>query len=395
MYRPVPPLAREYYGLAALSANVWKSNGTSAARNLVAYAGGILDGVQEEKFPFCSLAEAFTQAHCSALNIDMTLDAVHSILVGPEQVRVAREGDTVLVAFFGYNNERLGVSLLTVAIRRAASILEIPECDAAVILAAIIASYAYVWTSGKSGILRARVGMTISVKSANNPGREVYGTPACSSAPVAWHPLFYRLGFQTMPFSSEILHEGDCLNPPFTGYHFARSIDSVESRPDVEWVQLVVPTGWLPKLDETLKQDHNLIVTDELTSFNASVSPSQLCSLRVSANDVSSIRKSLMATVEQIQIGWGAHLPWRIPVLVLRIKEADYADFLSRSMRFDHVATFRQAAVLCVSGRVLLAHCGASEPFLLTELAATNSVILTPPGVVVQILGNSVLVHVA
>lgn len=393
MYRPVPPAAREYYGLAALSAVTWRSKGTSVARNLVGYGGGILDGLEEQDVPFCSLTQAFMHAQCLVLGLDhLTPTEAQSVVLGPDKVRVGREGDEMVVSFSTADDTRLTIPLLSTAVSRAATQLNLPSCDAAVLLAAVVGSYAYVWCN-RSGSLAPRVGMTIAVRSRVHPGRPVYGTPGCTRTPAAWHPLFARVGIPKTPFRRDVLRSEDCLNPPFSGHHFARCVDAIEHRDDVKWVQLIAPLGWLPGVGVAAQEDE-LIVTDELTACaSITVSSRQLCSFVLSSDKVPGVREALLRTVEGIHEGWGAHLPWRIPVLLVRVSgdkcKCILKDGGGTTTRITEVKAFANPSVLYIQGEALLAHSGSLEPFLITRRASVNALLLAPPGIVVKPLGDS------
>jgi hypothetical protein len=392
MYRPVPHPAREYYGLATLSAMAWRSKGKSVTRNLVGYGGGILDGLEEEDTPFCSLCDAFTHPQCAALGLEHLASVAQSTVIGPERVKVSREGDEVVISFSTIEGIQLSFSLLSTAVSRASTQLRIASCDAAVLLAAIVGSYAYVWFN-RSGSLAPKVGMIISVRSSNDPGRPVYGTPGCTRSSAAWHPLFYRVGIKKSPFRPNILFDGDCLNPPFLGYAFARCVDALETRcEDVTWVQLVAPLGWLPELGVP-SNEQELVVADELTSSeNNSISPCQLCSFRLSIDKIAEVRGAFMLTIEGIKEGWGAHLPWRVPVLIVRVSSETQSRAQKGKIFSNEVKSFAEPSVLSIQGQALLAHRGSREPFLVTCSMSMNAFILTPPGVVVQPLGDSLVV---
>jgi hypothetical protein len=139
--------------------------------------------------------------------------------------------------------------------------------------------------------------------------------------------------------------------------------------------------------------EQELVVADELTSSeNNSISPCQLCSFRLSIDKIAEVRGAFMLTIEGIKEGWGAHLPWRIPVLIVRVSSETQSRALKGKIFSNEVKSFAEPSVLSIQGQALLAHRGSREPFLVTCSMSMNAFILTPPGVVVQPLGDSLVV---
>lgn len=397
-HHSVPIIARPYYGLAVLSATTWKSKGTSIARNLVGYATGILDGIEEARGPICSLNEAFTPAHLVALGLDhLTIEGVREVLRGPNIVNVQRRGgNETAVVVYGPNSERVNIMLYDRAIEMASERLAIPAVDVAIILGAIVGSYSYVWKL-RSEVYIPQVGMTIAVKNLNAPGRPVYGTPACVEQPASWHPLFARIlaGETRGPFSPAVLEDDDFLNPPFSGHHFARSLDAIAA--SSKTVQFVVPNGWLQGYDNTAVVADRLIVEDEITPQKIHVTSTQLRSLRLGPQDnIEPILESMKRTIESLKVGWGAHLPWRVPVFILKVSRDVYLRFCRDYERFDDVVPcMSEPSVVCFTGAALIAHSGSPEPYLLSDRSSDRALLLVPPGTTVQPLSGCHAIVVA
>lgn len=306
--------AEPYLRTALVSAALCAARGKSCARNFVSIA----DGALHLGLPIEDSWEA-----CKSFVVDdpCIVDKLHEPRKRKWLLETGSCGRVSLILDSFALIQLSGVAVARASQRVGAWIgrpTEEIHLPVAVVLAAVVGSYASDWRLTRTGLWCCGTGQTLEVPT-NRVGTKLFGTPGDTIEPACWHPLFRRVFGPSVPgcFSELAICKGAQLNPPFLGWIFAEILDAVRDLKKVPvGCRITVPAGWGGSVvGFPLK-----MCIDELSPdrFSRCI-PMREVALDCSG-DVKVLREKMLRVAEDsLQEGWGAHLLWAIPVYVLKL----------------------------------------------------------------------------